>query len=77
MEYLLLLGIVVALVMVAFKTQLPRTRESANVYFNRVSLDIIGNPNPCGDGLCCPFFEDEVRCPPDCGLGSGGRIECP
>ncbi len=63
--------------MVAFKTQLPRTRESANVYFNRVSLDIIGNPNPCGDGLCCPFFEDEARCPPDCGLGSGGRIECP
>lgn len=73
-EYMVLLGIVVALVLIAFKTQLPRTEESANVYFNRATLGIIGKPNPCGDGFCCQPFEDLGRCPPDC---AGGAPGCP
>src|SRR3989338_11047310 len=65
-EDMIRLGVVGALVMIAFKTQLPRTRVSANGYFNRATLGIIGDPNPCGDGFCCPPFEDLDRCPPDC-----------
>ena len=30
-EYMILLGVVVALVLIAFKTQLPRMEESANL----------------------------------------------
>ena len=69
-EYMILLGVVVALVLIAFKTQLPRMRVSANIYFNRAMLGIIGKPNPCGDGLCCSPFEDYPRCPPDCGANA-------
>lgn len=74
-EYMILLGVVVALVLIAFKTQLPRMEASANIYFNRAMLGIIGDPNPCGDGFCCSPFEDSDRCPPDCdGSGVSG---CP
>ena len=74
-EYMILLGVVVALVLIAFKTQLPRMEESANIYFNRAMLGIIGKPNPCGDGLCCSPFEDFARCPPDC--DGSGITGCP
>ena len=72
-EYMLLLGVVVALVLIAFRTSLPRMRVSANTYFNRAVIGILGKPNPCGDGYCCSPFEDFDRCPPDCD-GAGGDI---
>ena len=65
-EYMLLLGVVVALVLISFKTYLPRMRTSANTYFNRTVIGILGKPNPCGDGYCCDPFENAEKCPPDC-----------
>ena len=66
-EYMLLLGVVVALVLVAFKTSLPKMRTSANTYFNRAAIGILGEPNPCGDGVCDPDFEKTAdKCPADC-----------
>jgi len=73
-EYMLLLGVVVALVLVAFKTSLPRLRTSANIYFNRAEISLLGKPNPCGDGYCCSYFEDQNKCPVDC---PGGINACP
>lgn len=65
-EYMLLLGVVVAVVLVAFKTLLPGMRVSANTYFNRAAIGILGKPNPCGDGVCNPNFENHDKCPVDC-----------
>ena len=66
-EYMLLLGVVVALVLISLKTYLPRMRTSANTYFNRTAIGILGKPNPCGDGYCDPNFEDSAKCCVDCG----------
>lgn len=76
-EYMLLVGVVVALVLVAFKVYLPGTRISANTYFNRAFIGIVGEPNPCGDGYCCGFFEDLEGCPPDCDGIGGDIVGCP
>lgn len=65
-EYMLLLGVVVALVLIGFKVSLPQTRASANIFFNRAAIGIMGKPNPCGDCLCDPDFEDFEKCPVDC-----------
>lgn len=65
-EYMLLVGVVVALVLVALKTNLSQTQSSANAYFNRVADSMVGRPNPCGDGYCCLPFETAELCPPDC-----------
>lgn len=65
-EYMLLLGVVVALVLIAFRTSLPRMRVSANAYFNRAAIGILGKPNPCGDGVCDSDFENRDKCPVDC-----------
>lgn len=65
-EYMLLLGVVVALVLIGFKVYLPQTRASANIFFNRAAIGIMGKPNPCGDGVCDPDFEDFDKCPVDC-----------
>ena len=73
-EYMLLVGVVVALVLVALKTNLPRTQSSANAYFDRVVDSMVGRPNPCGDGYCCLPFETVELCPPDC---PGGLAACP
>ncbi|MBI5416029.1 MAG: hypothetical protein HZA29_04355 [Candidatus Omnitrophica bacterium] len=66
-EYMLLLGVIVAVVLVSFKMSLPRMRVSANAYFNRTAIGIMGTPNPCGDGVCNPNFEDSTKCCVDCG----------
>ena len=65
-EYMLLLGVVVALVLIAFRTSLPKMRVSADTYFNRSVIGILGKPNPCGDGVCDPDFENLDKCPVDC-----------
>ena len=64
-EYLLLLGAVVAIVLIGFKTYLPSVQNGAGLYYNRVSYGIMGTPNPCGDGACSNY-EDHARCPADC-----------
>ncbi len=76
-EYMLLLGVVVALVLIALKTSLPKLQTSSNTYFNRAAIGILGDPNPCGDGYCCGPFEYLDKCPPDCDGVGGDIIGCP
>lgn len=66
LEYLLLLGVVVALVLVALRTNTIRAYDASQIFFNKTSSQIMGSPNPCGDGYCHPRFEDCEKCPTDC-----------
>lgn len=77
-EYLLLLGVVVAVVLIGFRTHLPRIYGSSQTYWNRVGKGILGDPNPCGDGMCC-FGESFEACPVDCAPGTlqGSDAGCP
>jgi len=43
-EYLLLLGVVVAIVMVGFRTFLPRTYDTSEKYFNKVLCGMMDEP---------------------------------
>ncbi|MFA5059398.1 MAG: hypothetical protein WC676_02080 [Candidatus Omnitrophota bacterium] len=45
-EYLLIFALVAVIVFVGFKTILPRTQQSANVFFNKVTDGIMGEPPP-------------------------------
>jgi Flp pilus assembly pilin Flp len=65
-EYMLLLGVVAAAVLVAFKISLVRPRTAANAYFNQTVVDLWGAPNRCGDGTCSIPFESVGTCPLDC-----------
>ena len=68
-EYMILLGAVVAIALVGIRTFLPSFQESANLYFNRASYGIMGDPPRCGDGVCRPMpFESCQKCPDDCGF---------
>ena len=64
-EYMLLLAVVVTIVLVGFRTWLPQTHDAANVYFDRVSVGILGKPPRCGDGSCGEG-ENFNRCCEDC-----------
>ncbi|MBN1870118.1 MAG: hypothetical protein JW847_06060 [Candidatus Omnitrophica bacterium] len=66
-EYLLLLMTVAAIVLVGFKTYMPRIQETANIYYNRAAPAILGDAPRCGDGICSAF-EGCEKCPPDCGI---------
>ncbi|MCK5180104.1 MAG: hypothetical protein KAR32_11285 [Candidatus Omnitrophica bacterium] len=67
-EYLLLLMTVAVIVLLGFKTYLPRVQETANIYYNRAAPGILGAPPRCGDTFCAgPPFEDCAKCPFDCG----------
>ena len=44
LEYMLILAIVAAIVLVGFKVFLPRSRDAAFVFFNTVTNQIMGNP---------------------------------
>ena len=51
-EYLLLFGVVMAIVLVAFRTHLPRVYPAVNTYFfNTFINELYGPPSPCGDGV--------------------------
>lgn len=80
-EYMLLLGVVVALVLVAFKVYLPMLQNTGNIYFNTTARAILGKPNPCGDGYCCSRpgqeFENVEKCPQDCDNVGGDIAGCP
>jgi Flp pilus assembly pilin Flp len=45
-EYMLLLAIVVAIVLIGFKKSLPRVQNAANLYFDRAAVGIMGDPPP-------------------------------
>jgi len=61
-EYMLLLGAVVGIVLVGLKLYLPRINETSNVYFNRAAYGIYGEPNRCGDGNIGRFETRENCC---------------
>ena len=69
-EYLILLGVVVAIVLVGFKTHIPRTQRAGEMYFNRIGKGLMGKTNPCGDGFC-DAFESQY------GGGVAGSHGCP
>lgn len=64
-EYMLLLAVVVAFVLVAFPMYLPDLNQSANQYYNAVVVGIYGPANPCGDGVCSAY-ESQASCCVDC-----------
>lgn len=64
-EYMLLLAAVVSIVLVGFRTYLPSFQTTSNYYFNQVGIGVLGEPNPCGDGVCSSV-ENKDSCPYDC-----------
>lgn len=64
-EYMLLLGVVVSIVMIGMKIFTPRVQSASEGLFNKQSRAVAGKPNPCGDG-CCSSFEDARSCDADC-----------
>lgn len=78
-EYMILFAAVVAIVLVAFNTGLPRTQQAGNTFYQRTAVGIYGEPNPCGDQVCGPFedFEKCCRdCNPDGSSTLGGGDQC-
>ena len=67
-EYMLLLAVVVAIVLIMLKRNLfvDITQNTANVFYNNVVAGIVGPANRCGDGVCDQPRENCERCPPDC-----------
>lgn len=64
-EYVLLLAVVVAIVLIGLPAYIPRVNNAANVYYTRAANTILGEPPRCGDGVC-GFFENNERCCDDC-----------
>jgi len=77
-EYMLLLAIVVAIVLIAFKTLLPKSKDSSGLFFNKAAEGIMGQANPCGDCFCDVAGNKEncEKCPVDCGFCGGGGGGC-
>ena len=73
LEYMLLLMAVVALVLIGFKTIVPKSLQYSNLYFNRVSYGILGNVSSCGDGVCNRPYESDSSCCMDC---RNGPVRC-
>jgi len=42
-EYVLLLGATVVVVLLAFKSLLPNVRNSSNIYYNKVAVGVMGD----------------------------------
>ena len=64
---MLLLAVVVSVVMISFKTQLPRVYNAANLYFDKASEGIAGERLRCGNGVH-DLYEDCESCPVDVGV---------
>ena len=65
-EYLLFFGVVMAIVMVAFRTHLSRIYPAANIYFyNTLVNELYGPPSPCGDNQISPSEALHCTCPKD------------
>jgi len=65
-EYMLLLAVVVAIVLIGFRNWLPMTHAGANLYFNNVSQGILGMAPRCGNGVL-DLGETAERCCEDVG----------
>ncbi len=65
-EYMLVLMVVMAVLLIGFKTYMPKVQEYSNAYFEQTTCAIFGEGNPCGDGTCSQW-EDCIKCPVDCG----------
>jgi len=65
-EYMLLLGIVTAIVLIGFKKFLPQVQESSNLMYNRAAIGIMGDAPKCGDGTCNHDERKSKRCKIDC-----------
>lgn len=70
-EYMLLLATVVAIVLLALPSYIPRVSNAANVYFTGAANAMLDVGPSCGDGTCdsahTPPFETNERCCVDCG----------
>ncbi len=70
-EYMLLLATVVAIVLLALPTYIPRVSNAANIYFVGAANAMLDVGPSCGDGFCdnthVPPFETNERCCDDCG----------
>ena len=76
-EYMLLLAVVMAIVLVGLKTFSPRIYSAGNVYFNRAGLGIVGNGTRCGDGVCDDLEDLQgVCCSCDCLHHCGAGTTC-
>ena len=65
-EYLVLLTAVVAVVLIMLNTDLGNLQGAGELYFNKASEGIIGQPPTCGNGSC-DQFESAEKCCVDCG----------
>jgi uncharacterized protein (UPF0333 family) len=65
-EYMLLLGVIVAIVLVGFNRWLPRVFNSADSYYNLSTNAIVGKASRCGD-TACTAYENNEKCCVDCG----------
>jgi len=66
-EYMLLLGAVVSIVLIGFKSYFPTFQLTSNYYFNQVGIGVLGEPNKCGDKICSPAENrNRENCPIDC-----------
>lgn len=64
-EYMLVLAVVVAIILLALPSYIPRVNNAANIYYTKAANSILGEPPRCGDGVC-GFFENNERCCDDC-----------
>lgn len=50
MEYMLIMGTVMVIVLTSWKVFLPSIQNSSDLYFNRVNYGIVGAGPRCGNG---------------------------
>jgi len=63
-EYLLLLALVVGIVLVFLRVEMPNMVNAANGYFTQASNAIVGDParDCCEDFVCSPLEADAECC---------------
>jgi len=79
-EYLLLLTLVAVIVIISFRTLLPRVRGSSLSFFDRAAASIMGQTPavPAVDGHWCPWTPCSKPCDDGTGPGTQTRVcECP
>ena len=65
-EYLLILGAVMIIVLIGLRTYLPRAWQASDLFFNRAGRGVLGPPSRCGDGNCEFPYETRELCCQDC-----------
>lgn len=67
-EYMLLLAVAVTVVLVGFRTFLPKAQDKTGAFYEKAAKGIMGKPPHCGDGKCEEErAENKVTCCVDCG----------